>query len=107
MGELGNEKIDIIEWAKDPEQFVANALNPAKVESVKIKNNVATVKVADDQLSLAIGKDGQNVRLAVKLTGFDIEIVGTDTNKGGDDSKKLENENGESSSKDNVVKNDK
>lgn len=109
MGELGNEKIDIIEWAKDPEQFVANALNPAKVESVKIKDNVATVKVPDDQLSLAIGKDGQNVRLAVKLTGFDIEIVGTATNKGGDDSQKLENKNvrEESLSKDNVIKDNK
>lgn len=109
MGELGNEKIDIIEWANDPEQFVANALNPAKVESVKIKDNVATVKVPDDQLSLAIGKDGQNVRLAVKLTGFDIEIVGTDTNKGDNESQKLESEDesGESLDKDNVIKDDK
>ena len=105
MGELGNEKIDIIEWSKDPEQFVANALNPAKVESVKIKDNVATVKVPEDQLSLAIGKDGQNVRLAVKLTGYDIEIVGTESNKkDGKVSKVEEKSQDKDEEKDNINK---
>jgi N utilization substance protein A len=78
MNELGVEKIDIIEWDEEPEQFVANALSPAKILSVGIEDEVATVKVDEDQLSLAIGKDGQNVRLAWKLTGFKIDIVGPD-----------------------------
>ncbi len=77
MNELGEEKIDIIEWDEEPEQFVANALSPAKIDSVKIEDDTATVTVADDQLSLAIGRDGQNVRLAWKLTGFKIDIVGS------------------------------
>lgn len=76
MNELGEEKIDIIEWDEDPEVFVAKALSPAKVESVKIEDEVATVTVQEDQLSLAIGRDGQNVRLAWKLTGYKIDIVG-------------------------------
>ncbi|KKR05616.1 MAG: NusA antitermination factor [candidate division WS6 bacterium GW2011_GWF2_39_15] len=78
MSELGEEKIDIIEWAEELEGFIANALSPAKVENVKIKGDTATVKVADDQLSLAIGRDGQNVRLAWKLTNMKIDIVGSD-----------------------------
>ena len=78
MNELGVEKIDIIEWDEEPEQFVANALSPAKILSVGLADEVATVKVDEDQLSLAIGKDGQNVRLAWKLTGFKIDIVGPD-----------------------------
>ena len=77
MNELGEEKIDIIEWDEDSERFVANALSPAKVDSVEIDGETATVTVADDQLSLAIGRDGQNVRLAWKLTGFKIDIVGS------------------------------
>jgi len=77
MNELGEEKIDIIEWDDDPEVFVAKALSPAKVEDVKIKDETATVTVEDDQLSLAIGRDGQNVRLAWKLTGYKIDIVGS------------------------------
>lgn len=76
MGEIGEEKIDIIEWEKDLTKYVANALSPAKVEKVTIKFDTAIVKVVDDQLSLAIGKDGQNVRLASKLVGIKIEIVG-------------------------------
>lgn len=76
MNELGEEKIDIIEWDEEPEKFVANALSPAKINSVEIKDETATVIVADDQLSLAIGRDGQNVRLAWKLTGYKIDIVG-------------------------------
>ena len=77
MNEIGEEKIDIIEWDEQPEKFVANALSPAKIESVKIKEDTATVKVDDEQLSLAIGREGQNVRLAWKLTGIKIDIVGS------------------------------
>ena len=78
--ELGGEKIDIIEWHKDHEKFIINALSPAKVESLKLneKEKTALVKVKDDQLSLAIGKNGQNVRLAAKLTGWRIDIEGAE-----------------------------
>ncbi len=77
INELGGEKIDIIEWSEDPKKFVADALSPAKVESVKIseEEHKATIEVAEDQLSLAIGKGGQNVRLAAKLTGWRIDII--------------------------------
>jgi N utilization substance protein A len=75
MSELGDEKIDIIEWAENEEEFIAKALGPAQVLSVKLDDPVATVEVADDQLSLAIGKEGQNVRLAAKLTAKKIDIV--------------------------------
>lgn len=78
MSELGEEKIDIIEWDEDLATFVANALSPAKVEDVKVDGNTATVKVEEDQLSLAIGRDGQNARLAWKLTELKIDIVGPD-----------------------------
>jgi N utilization substance protein A len=76
MNELGEEKIDIIEWSEDLGEFVANALSPAKVNDVVINEETATVKVDADQLSLAIGKEGQNVRLAWKLTGMKIDIEG-------------------------------
>jgi N utilization substance protein A len=76
MNELGEEKIDIIEWNEEDETFVANSLSPAKIISVKIKEGTATVKTDADQLSLAIGKEGQNVRLAWKLTGYKIDILG-------------------------------
>ncbi len=73
--ELGSEKIDIIEWAEEPEKFVAHALSPAKVQSVEIlPRREARVYVSEDQLSLAIGKGGQNVRLAAKLTGWKIDV---------------------------------
>jgi N utilization substance protein A len=77
-GELSGEKIDIIPWSEDPKQFVSNSLSPAKVISIEIneKEHKATVEVANDQLSLAIGKGGQNVRLAAKLTGWRIDIKG-------------------------------
>jgi N utilization substance protein A len=75
MSELGEEKIDIIEWAESIEEFVANALGPAQVENVTVDDEVAKVRVTDEQLSLAIGKDGQNVRLAAKLTGLKIDIT--------------------------------
>ncbi len=75
--ELRGEKIDIVEWSDDPVQFVMNALSPAKVQRVSItddENKVMEVLVEDSQLSLAIGKKGQNVRLAAKLTGWKIDI---------------------------------
>lgn len=73
--ELGQEKLDIIEWSEDAEKFVANALSPAKARSVEIlSRREARVLIADDQLSLAIGKGGQNVRLAAKLTGWKIDV---------------------------------
>jgi len=78
MNELGEEKIDIIEWSDEEEEFVANSLSPAKIESVKIDENTAVVTTEADQLSLAIGKEGQNVRLAWKLTGYKIDILGPD-----------------------------
>jgi len=75
INELGGEKIDIIEYSKVAEKYVANALSPAKTLEVKIMpKNKAQVIVPEDQLSLAIGKDGQNVRLAAKLTGWKIDI---------------------------------
>lgn len=76
MSELGGEKIDIIEWSEDAKKFVEDALSPAKVQSVVIDNetNTATVEVTEDQQSLAIGKGGQNVRLAAKLTNYRIDI---------------------------------
>ena len=76
VNELKNEKIDIIKWSKDPAEFIANALSPAKVLSVEVdeENKCAKVVVDDNQLSLAIGKEGQNVRLAAKLTNWKIDI---------------------------------
>ncbi len=76
--ELSGEKIDIIPWSADPKVFVTNSLSPAKVISIETDEteHKATVEVADDQLSLAIGKGGQNVRLAAKLTGWRIDIKG-------------------------------
>ena len=75
--ELRGEKIDIVEWSDDPISLVTNALSPAKVQRVSIvddKERVVEVVVEDKQLSLAIGKKGQNVRLAAKLTGWRIDI---------------------------------
>lgn len=76
--ELSGEKIDIILWDEEPEAFIANALSPAEVLEVKLdeENKTALIKVPEDQLSLAIGKEGQNVRLAAKLTGWKIDISG-------------------------------
>lgn len=78
INELGEEKIDIISYSDEPKRFIASALSPAKDVEVSLdeENKVATVKVPDSQLSLAIGKGGQNVRLAAKLTGWKIDIVG-------------------------------
>lgn len=79
ISELGGEKVDIIEWSGDPERFVANSLAPAKVLSVDRDKNRMIVTVSEDQLSLAIGKEGQNVRLAAKLTGWKIDIKSRET----------------------------
>lgn len=77
--ELRNERVDVIQWSEDPASYVAHALSPAKVNSVSIdeENHYATVVVSDDQLSLAIGKEGQNARLAARLTGWHIDIKST------------------------------
>lgn len=76
--ELGGEKIDIIEWDERPEKFIASAISPAKVLSVELneERREAKITVPEDQLSLAIGKQGQNVRLAAKLTGWKIDVLG-------------------------------
>ena len=75
INELGGEKIDIIEWSEEAERYIANSLSPAKVLEVKIMpKNKALVITPEDQLSLAIGKNGQNVRLAAKLTGWKIDV---------------------------------
>lgn len=79
VGELKNEKIDIVRYSEDPVEYIVNALSPARVVSVDIladdeENHDAMVVVPDDQLSLAIGREGQNVRLAHKLTGWKIDI---------------------------------
>jgi N utilization substance protein A len=74
--ELGGEKIDIIEWSEDPKKFIEDALSPAKILSVTTneEEHSARIEVAEDQQSLAIGRGGQNVRLAAKLTGWKIDI---------------------------------
>lgn len=79
--ELGGERIDIVEWSKKPEVFVARALSPAKVIKVELEEETGSAKVyvEKDQLSLAIGQRGQNVRLATKLTGWKINIEGIET----------------------------
>ena len=76
MSELNGEKIDIIEYSEDPFEYIASALSPAEVISVEINSdeNVANVIVPEDKLSLAIGKGGQNVRLAARLTGWKIDV---------------------------------
>ncbi len=76
MSELGGEKIDVIEWSDNQAQFIEDALSPARVVSVSLDEaeHKATVEVSEDQQSLAIGKGGQNVRLAAKLTGWKIDI---------------------------------
>ena len=85
MSELNGEKIDIIEWAEEPVKFIEDSLSPAKVVSVEVntENHSAVVMVNDDQQSLAIGKGGQNVRLAAKLTGWKIDIQSDGNNSEG------------------------
>src|SRR3989338_11402464 len=82
IAELNGEKIDIILWDKKAEKFVANALSPAKVKSVKLneQDHSTVARVDEDQLSLAIGRDGQNVRLAARLSGWNIDVKPVDNN---------------------------
>ncbi|MBI2556688.1 MAG: transcription termination factor NusA, partial [Planctomycetes bacterium] len=77
VDELNGEKIDIIRWSDEPEALLPNALKPAEVSGIILsaENQVATIVVPNDQLSLAIGKRGQNVRLASRLTAWDIDII--------------------------------
>jgi transcription termination/antitermination protein NusA len=79
INELGGEKIDVIQWEEQPAKFIANSLSPAKIAEVEVQDkNTAIVSVPEDQLSLAIGKDGRNVRLAANLTGWKIDIKTSD-----------------------------
>ena len=92
MSEVSGEKIDIILWSEDPAKFISSSLSPAKVLDIKLNQNEhkATIEVSPDQLSLAIGKGGQNVRLAAKLTGWKIDIKGTPAEEISKDSKSSE-----------------
>lgn len=94
MSELGGEKIDIIPWSEDSAEFVAAALAPAKVLDIEVddENRNAKIEVSDDQLSLAIGKGGQNVRLAAKLTGWKIDIAGIEGEKSEEEEEELPTE---------------
>lgn len=96
IGELGGEKIDIIEWSEDPVKFIANSLNPAKILNVELNEETRETKVGvmEDQLSLAIGKAGQNVRLAARLTGWKIDILGEKI--GGEEGEAIVEQTGES-----------
>jgi len=93
MSELGGEKIDIIEWSDDIKKYIEDSLSPAKILGIEIDEDkkIATVEVATDQQSLAIGKGGQNVRLAAKLTGWKIDIKST-TEENTDDKKEDDQE---------------
>jgi N utilization substance protein A len=80
VNELRGEKIDVIRWSPDPSTYIANALSPARVDEVRLvdtEDRQVHVLVPEDQLSLAIGKEGQNVRLAARLTGWKIDIKDT------------------------------
>ncbi len=111
MNELSGEKIDIIEWSPDPEEFVRKSLSPAKVLGLDLNDDEhkATIEVTPDQLSLAIGKGGQNVRLAAKLTGWKIDIKGSEAevttegeNLEGDDFVSLDSLKGDASTEETV-----
>ena len=94
MSELGGEKIDIIEWSENQEEFIEDALSPAQILNVKLdeKEHKAIVNVSPDQQSLAIGKGGQNARLAAKLTGWKIDIQSAEPKKqeNNDDKKEIQ-----------------
>lgn len=80
INELAGEKIDIIQYSENPEEFIKEALSPAKVLSVQVEEDrTCRVMVEPDQLSLAIGKEGQNARLAARLTGYKIDIKSSDS----------------------------
>ncbi len=108
INELGGEKIDIIEWDEDPKIFIANSLSPANIIEIDLdeENNAANVKVNEDQLSLAIGKFGQNVRLAAKLTNWKIDIISNETgesvNKEKEDDKENESKESEEEKKEKI-----
>ena len=87
--ELGQERIDIIEWSDNPKSFITNSLSPAKIQKVELnmEEHSAKVFVSEKDLSLAIGKEGQNVRLAVKLTGWKIDLISGEEKK--DEAKKI------------------
>ena len=102
INELGGEKIDIIQWNKDSATFIKNSLSPAKIMNIELnkKENSAIVQVEEDQLSLAIGRDGQNVKLAAKLTGWKIDIEGAEDLSKEDEEKEIKkDEKGSSSTK--------
>lgn len=102
ISELGGEKVDIIEYDEDPVKFIANALSPAKIINVSLneKDRKAKIMVAEDQQSLAIGKGGQNVRLAARLTGWSIDVLGAENKKDEDEkSPKLEDDKKEEEEK--------
>ncbi|MDF1496717.1 MAG: transcription termination factor NusA [Patescibacteria group bacterium] len=81
--ELGGEKVDVVLWSEDTQEYILNSLSPAKAVSIEINEDehLALVQVTSDQLSLAIGKGGQNVRLAAKLTGWKITVINTDSDE--------------------------
>jgi N utilization substance protein A len=108
MSELAGEKIDIIPWSADPAEYVTSSLSPAKVLKIEVNeaDHKATVDVAADQLSLAIGKGGQNVRLAAKLTGWRIDINSTDANPETGSNETENEENGEDSISDDGIADD-
>ncbi len=81
--ELGGEKVDVVLWSEEVEEYILNSLSPAKANNIEINEaeHLATVQVTSDQLSLAIGKGGQNVRLAAKLTGWKITVINIDSDE--------------------------
>jgi N utilization substance protein A len=81
LRELGNERLDILKYNEDKTEFVIQALKPAKISSVEIKNNCAYVKIEDEERSAALGKGGKNIVLASKIVGIPIEIIGNNNNK--------------------------
>lgn len=97
ISELKGEKVDIIKYSDDPVEYITNALSPAKIEEITTdeESKTATAKVVEDQLSLAIGKAGQNVRLAAKLTGWKIDIISTESEKIDEDDDKDDKKNEE------------
>lgn len=101
MSELNGEKIDIIPWSPDAATYIASSISPANVLGIEVNDaeHKATVEVANDQLSLAIGKGGQNVRLAAKLTGWRIDIKSADSNE----NKEKESEETDSTMDDGIV----
>lgn len=106
--ELGGEKIDIIDWSENPSEFIEGALSPAKVINIRIneEDKTAVVEVAEDQQSLAIGKGGQNVRLAAKLTGWRIDIQAVKSEEGvnNEEASDLQEEKKEIINEENIAK---